>query len=692
MRVTHLMSLGLCCIAISLCAASAFGQPADDASEWFVTPLPSGSPTPEDSAARQEVLRQIDKRQAADFRKQVMLKTLAVATGLPADYDIVVYGEYASRADRLEIQVRGNRARGEYFGTHTERRWAGEAPADALGPLTRQFIYGALTNHMPVAAAPKAQAPADDADSDPQTIELIEHETLGRIATRHNSYHASHAYQYRIEIDSRDPQRPLRIRTEARQTSSHQIELHSSGMRGYAHATYCNELLRWAMKHWPHAPLKDTAPQDVVRRLEAFAQTISKANPKLLERIQADDRDPLENIPSTDFDEQGVMKAIVEARILGEWAVAARAREAVGLLERLGRSTQARQVRIVTAEDGGLLWRQALVGPEWSDYCLTLETLRDKFNPLAIEVLLDSLPRLPDDFRAKEVLESLEGAMLSEEQLARVRLIHRETMSARTRVAAARLLLCKTDDDAMYRELCQKAIEPVKLDGSDVYSPVSDALYAVLAHTSKTPRRRAETAELIRTLLDRIPSDAHETYSRCDVLAVFLGKFGERRDLDRLESFVRQRSPYLADSAIAGIAYLDGRRASELARQQIVRFLEKSQENASYRWSVLPYLELFFWQRDQAAVPLLEKALAAHRSDPVYADDERPAERALLAYLRADRIDDRAAAAVRFHKQSWKSNPEWFDAVARDLIAAGADPAVCQPLLLPTNTGDRPNK
>ncbi|MFO0818330.1 MAG: hypothetical protein U1A77_10340 [Pirellulales bacterium] len=311
MRATHLMSLRLCCIAISLCAASAFGQPADDASEWFVTPLPSGPPTPEDSAARQQVLRQIDKRQAADFRKQVMHKTPAVATGLPADYDIVVYGEYAGRADRLEIQVRGNRARGEYFGTHTERRWAGEAPADALGPLTRQFIYGALTNHMPV--------------------------------------------------------------------------------------------------------------------------------------------------------------------------------------------------------------------------------------------------------------------------------------------AAARLLLCKTDDDAVYRNLCQTALEPVKLDGSDVDSPVADALYAVLAHTSKTPRRRTETAELIRTLLDRIPSDAHETYSRCDVLAVYLGKFGDRRDLDRLESFVRQRSPYLADSAIAGIAYLDGRRASELARQQIVRLLEKSQEDATFRWSVLPYMELFFF-------------------------------------------------------------------------------------------------
>ncbi|MFO0902330.1 MAG: hypothetical protein U0939_04975 [Pirellulales bacterium] len=662
MRTPLLRFLGVCLAAFFLRPTTIVAQAPDDARDWFITPLPSGPPTAEDAAARREVLQQIQDLQTDAFRKQYELQTSEHASGVPADYDILVYGVYGGRADRLEIQVRGGHARGEYFGTHSDWHWAGEGDAGSIHSWTRQLVYAALVNHSP--RTPPAQVLEVDTDDDPTTIELIENEGPGRVARKSSYSFTTHVYHQRIEIRSRDLQRPFHLRTEARQPNVSRIDLRDSGMRGYAHGVYIQQLQRWIFAVGKRTPLKDAPPQEVVRRLEDFTRSVQAAGPRLLEQIRRDDREPLEAVESHDFDEDGVQKAIVEARILGAWAVAARARGAGDILERLGRTEQAQCVRITTADDGGALWRQTLTDADWSRFSLTLETLESQSSPLAIEILLDSIPRLPDEYRAKMVLHSLEGVALTPDQLNRIRTVHRESKFERARLAAAYLLLRKTDEDELYRELCQKAREPRKLDGSDVSSIVNDAIYAVVEHTNKTPARRAETAALIRSLLDIIPADAHETYSLTDYFAVWLGEFGDQRDLQRLESLATKRSAYLATMAIEGISNLDGPRASELARRQIQRFLDGSQENASYRWSVMPYLELFFWQRDQAAVPLLEKAIARWRQAPQYAKTPLPKEEALLDYLRAERPEDQKAAGRRFFQLASKHRPEWFTAVA----------------------------
>ena len=363
-------------------------------------------------------------------------------------------------------------------------------------------------------------------------------------------------------------------------------------------------------------------------------------------------------------------------------AIEARASNAAPILDQLGLKMLADHVRMVTANDSATALKAGLLSSDWATYQVALAATGNRLHAGDVKLLLEVVLSLPDSFRVSDVLRKLESAELDTNQTSIVRGLYLNSRDQRSRVAAARLLLWKFDDDDVYRDLVSVALQPVKLDGSDTYSPVFNAADAISAYSIATGKRRESTADMIRLLLDRIPVEAHPTYSRKSTLAALLGRLGKTSDLTRLESMIGETSLDLNASAIHAIANLQGQRASELAREQIKGYLE-DKPNVSYRWSVDPYCAFIFWKRDQASAHLLIKAIEKNRQSPVVAEAGQPDIEALVEYLQSERIEDRVAAAVRFVKHHPGIRRPWIIDVGKQLVAEGADPKLCEPLLEP---------
>ena len=101
-----------------------------------------------DAAARSELQRLIDTLQDERFRRVVKLEVPERPTGLPASYDIHVYGTYTDRAQRIELHVRDEKATAEFASTHRYARRTGELLFERVDQLTRELLYGAMTRHV----------------------------------------------------------------------------------------------------------------------------------------------------------------------------------------------------------------------------------------------------------------------------------------------------------------------------------------------------------------------------------------------------------------------------------------------------------------------------------------------------------------------------------------------------------------
>jgi hypothetical protein len=637
----------------------------DSAIEWIRTPLSTDAMTARDASARAELRRLIDKLQDESFRRDITLDIPERATGLPASYDLHVYGTYTDRAQRIEIHVRDGKATTEFGSTHRFARRTGELPFDRVDQLTRELLYGAMTRHVRRAEAGPG-------------------ELTYSIASRTATYYASHALYFRIDIKSCDPERPLRLMTEARQTANSAIDLHDSGVRGFIHAHFCNELLKIVFQHLEEVPPANESAAEAMRRLNALADRVKNMDKVAAARVRADETAEVTVVERDAFDEDDVERTIVEARVLGQQAVSLRCKDAADVLEELGQKSLARALRLATANDGGVSLRKALIDEDWDVFAEALDLASEKLDAAAIQNLVEVLPHLADSYRMAATLQTLESSELTPEQIAAIRVFHRDAPDERARVAAARLLLFKTDDNEIFDQFGRTALEPVKLDGSDIDSPVFTAGYAVVVYAIAKGTRREAAADLVRKLLDRIPTDAHPNYSGRDWLSRSLGQLGDRSDLPRLEMLAASPDLSVNVEAIRGLSYLDGRRAMELARSQMQWYLE-GRSNSSYGWSVQPYFSLIFWQRDVQSVPLLERALARYRQAPEVAEEPHPDIEALFDYLRAERVEDRVSAALRFVKYHWVERREWCADVGRRLVEEGADRDSCRLLFDPPN-------
>jgi hypothetical protein len=219
---------------------------------------------------------------------------------------------------------------------------------------------------------------------------------------------------------------------------------------------------------------------------------------------------------------------------------------------------------------------------------------------------------------------------------------------------------------------------------------------AVLQFSSELGHKRAESAAMIRSLLERIPMDAHADYSGMRTLVSNLGLLGEPNDLELLTRYCEHDDASMVVTAIYAVARIKPELALEKARGRIRNYLEGMGRNVSFGWYVMPYFDLIFWQEDKSAIEILERALEKKLKDEPDRTDWVAEARLLLDYLRAAGVEERTECAIRYagrgyFGESWlrgQGAERWLQDVGKRLVREGADPNRCQPLLNPP--ADRP--
>ena len=78
---------------------------------WLKAPVRRGVATGKDKAAREELLKLVESRQDDDFRKSFKVFIRDEPSGLPRDYDLLLYGKFLDWSMlRVEIKVRNGKA------------------------------------------------------------------------------------------------------------------------------------------------------------------------------------------------------------------------------------------------------------------------------------------------------------------------------------------------------------------------------------------------------------------------------------------------------------------------------------------------------------------------------------------------------------------------------------------------------
>lgn len=114
---------------------------------WVELPTSIGKLNLQDAAARDALLEFLEQKQDAEFRRDYRIVVPDHSTGLPRDYDVLIYGNFLDWfASRLEVRVRNGKAQGELLSEEEVRR--GELPIDVVDKLVRQMAYGYLAQEV----------------------------------------------------------------------------------------------------------------------------------------------------------------------------------------------------------------------------------------------------------------------------------------------------------------------------------------------------------------------------------------------------------------------------------------------------------------------------------------------------------------------------------------------------------------
>src|SRR5687768_16216092 len=108
----NLICLGGLFLAFAL-SLSPLSAVDDEPNPWRVAPPVVKELTAADREARDELLKLIEKKQDPAYRAEWKLEIPERASGVPVNYDVLLYRTYAgwsSSATRIEIQVRAGRA------------------------------------------------------------------------------------------------------------------------------------------------------------------------------------------------------------------------------------------------------------------------------------------------------------------------------------------------------------------------------------------------------------------------------------------------------------------------------------------------------------------------------------------------------------------------------------------------------
>jgi len=632
-------------------------------SGWILTPpVAEGRLSEQDRIARESLQRLVDRDQHEAFRAEIAIAVPERPTGLPGDYDVLVYGQLPSdQANRLEIKVRGGRATAEYVSTRNELR-RGDIPADSLDSLTRQLLYAAMSTH---------------------SSREERHTDLSQ-ALSHSSLTADRLVDYRIEVISRDSDHPLHLKTEPRQAISRRISGETAGVHGYAHTRFCQTVLRVVWDRLSQQPLTPELGEDFARRLRELADRAS-APAAATSASKQSATSLFAKLAEGSSDEVDLSR--VEGLISVQLIVACRARSALRDLERMGFRDAADELRFETAENSRELLQRALEGRDLRLHLMAARMLTSNPTPQNVALLVESLPRIEPKARASSILRALMSAEVTPSQVERIKEYHGATQEPTERLAVARLLLWKSDDDMYHAELVRLALAMNPQHAKREYPVQLGAALAVFAHAVETGKRRAAALELLRTLIDRIPGPPHVhkhgegwRIEMRNLGMQYLGLLGEPADLPRLAVCIGDDTEWFGPVQIVDIARLDADAALKLARARIERYAAGKPETVPFLWWVEPYLGLVFWQRDEGSVGPLAAALEKYRRTALEHDESLVTLVLLQKYLTEKDADERARLATDFVRLD-RPNSTWVVDVGKRLLREGADPKRCQPLL-----------
>lgn len=216
-----------------------------DPSVWLQEPARTGRPTINDELAFNQLLKSIEANQDVEFRQQYTVQIPREPTGLPQDYDLLLYGQYVGRSlQRCEVNVRGKRATIENVTVAGIRR--GEVGREEIDRLARELVYAHRCTH------------AAKQDAEPFAI-------LGGI-------HATHTPDQTIELISRTKGVPFHLKTMPKQHLADSVSLSTRAVPGLVETQLSRRLDEIAEKQLTPVTPNEAEKKKVLVRLEGLGQ------------------------------------------------------------------------------------------------------------------------------------------------------------------------------------------------------------------------------------------------------------------------------------------------------------------------------------------------------------------------------------------------------------------------------------
>jgi hypothetical protein len=342
-------------------------------SAWVERPKLIGKPTAQDEAARKALLEVVEQKQDPEFRRDYRIIVPEHGTGLPRDYDVLIYGKYIDLwPSRLEVRVRDGKAQGELLTDEEFRR--GEVAIDVVDNLVRQLAYGYV-------AADERRKPREF-DSPPMW-----------------STYVSHAPCYCIEVISRTDKLPWHLKTDDWPLVADGVRSNTAGVQGTAHTRFGIELIELLHERLPVLQSDAALKKELVQRLAAISPPAGGGRED--DSIDADPATlPLDYYLRYDLP---AVEALVYSQLAVRWRIAQAAPE----FQRLFLHEAQAELAIATADDPTELLRTALTGENGDLFGFAVDFLVEDVTPEVADLVVQAWPDISDDFRREQIVSAL---------------------------------------------------------------------------------------------------------------------------------------------------------------------------------------------------------------------------------------------------------------------------------------------
>jgi hypothetical protein len=377
----------------------------------------------------------------------------------------------------------------------------------------------------------------------------------------------------------------------------------------------------------------------------------------------------LQGLPAGKFEGNG--RRDVDRILYSQLAVKHRLADALPEFKRLEFDEPLKQLEVVTAADPLPLLGQMLAADRetrWTDLqwakCYILSSDDPKLRSLLWPKVF-SLFELDYDRLANDLL----SIKLTPEELKVFERHFDEAQKPADKIFIAEVLLNQIKANRYFDYLFDQA-KDLRSDDQKT------AAHAIFAFAGENRLKLKEARLLLAAAWEE--ADDKETER---LLPVF-GWIGTREDLPKLTPYLHHESAYTVSLAIEAMADIDPAVAIEAAHGRVQKYLEGSELSGRlYSWNVSEYFNLYFWQRDQACLPLIERAGATIDPDEMEWGGWKQSQKLLTQYLKATTLDDRVKAALAFEPYLYKRH--WKKDIGRQLLAEGAHAKQLEPLLNP---------